>query len=85
MSRGPGNFYAYAREMRGDKTYPREVARQAQTFGAAWAALDATGSAGYVQCWSDQTQARHVVAERTADGTWYTIDPMTGARKPLPR
>ena len=75
-----GNFYATAISTREDgKRFGRQVARQARTGLEAARLLDASRLPGYVQVWSDATQQRSIWAERRSDGSWYSVNPFTGA------
>ena len=79
-----GNYYATGTETRDDgKRYGVEVARQAKTLTEARARLDARNLPGYVQYWVEREQRRVIVAERDADGTWWSRNPYTGERVPL--
>lgn len=82
MNKARGNFYAQSirRDGQSGRSYGDEVGRQLKTLAAARARIDARGTEGHVQYWSERTQQRIIVAERHADGSWWTISRLTGER-----
>ncbi|MFF9070465.1 hypothetical protein ACF09E_34485 [Streptomyces sp. NPDC014891] len=58
--------------------------QRSTTFREARDFLDDLGAAGGVTVWTARSQQTHVYADRRADGTWVSLDRLTGTWVPLP-